>query len=207
MRKLVNAVLCGVMCLALTACGLGVGKPKWVSEAEKTMSSDIRSGEIMLAGELYTFPMTLQDLLDDGWFVSGSYENAKEFVLEPEYESSDFELFNEGDGYLSVCVYNDGTEDAHIEDCTVSWLSFSTTEEDIPVVLPGGIYKDSKPADITKAYGEADATDKGSETVEYMYEYKDAQNRVSEVTLLVYDNSYTQEPLTRVEYYFASYEE
>lgn len=207
MKKLVSVVLCGVMCMVLTACGMGAGKPKWVTEATQMMDTDIRSGEFVLNGKKYTFPMTFQELLDDGWTVSGSYENTDEFILEPDYESSEFELFNEGDGYISVCVYNDTTEDAHLDGCIVSYLSISMTGDDLEVTLPGGLYRTSKPADVIEAYGEADVTDTQPQVVEYMYEYKDESNWITEVTIQAIDNNYTQDPLSRVKYYLASYEE
>lgn len=86
-RKLLSVILCAGMCVSMTACGLG-GKDKWVSEAAAQVDSDVRSGEFMLDGEVYTFPMSVQDMLDKGWHVSNNYENKDEFVLEPGWEST-----------------------------------------------------------------------------------------------------------------------
>ena len=87
MKKILTMILCVCMCLQLAGCGNA-----WVKEGTDLISEDIRSGEFVLDGEVYKFPMPLQTWLDRGWEVSSSYENRDEFLLQPGSTSSDFEI-------------------------------------------------------------------------------------------------------------------
>lgn len=199
-------VLCVALCFQMTACGLNVQsfqKDKWVDEGAAKLSEDIRSSEFVLEGEVYTFPMALSDWLDRGWHISNNYDNKDKFELEPGYESTDFELFNENGEYVEVCVLNISDKNAKLEECLVSYLSISTTQ-DLKLVLPAGINKSSKPADIRAAYGDADIDESSSSFFKAYYNYTTEDDWVCQIGLHAFDNDYTIDPLTSVSFSISS---
>lgn len=199
MKKILIMLLCAILCVQLTACGGSKNDTKWAEEGSELLDSDIRSGEFVLDGKLYSFPMDLSDWIDNGWHVSNSYDNKDEFELEPGAESTEFELFNENDAYVRVCVYNNSNENAAIENCMVSSLYMSLSE--FNVVFPGGMYGHSKPAEILEAYGEPDTTDDSeSNLLDVYYDFTSEGGWGCQVNLHVFDNDYTIDPFTSVEY-------
>lgn len=206
MKRVLMMVMCAVLCFQMTACGLtaqGLQKDKWVDEGAAKLGEDIRSSEFVLEGELYTFPMALSDWLDRGWHISNNYDNKDQFELEPGYESTDFELFNENGEYVDVCVLNISDKSAKLEECLVSYLSISTTQ-DLKLVLPAGINKSSKPADIRAAYGDADIDESSSSFFKAYYNYTTEDDWVCQIGLHAFDNDYTIDPLTLVSFSISS---
>lgn len=199
MRKILSMLLCAVLCVQLTACGGSKNDTRWVEEGAALLADDIRSGEFVLDGALYSFPMDLSDWLDNGWHISNSYDNKDEFELEPGTESTEFELFNENDKYVRVCVYNYSDENATIDKCMVSSLYMSLSE--FNVVFPGGMYGHSKPSEVLEAYGEPDVTDDSeSNLLDVYYDYTSEGGWGCQVNLHVLDNDYTVDPFTSIEY-------
>lgn len=206
MKRVFMMVLCAVLCFQMTACGLnlqGFQKDKWVDEGAAKLGEDIRSSEFVLEGELYTFPMALSDWLDRGWHISNNYDNKDKFELEPGYESTDFELFNENGEYVRVCVLNISDKNAKLEECLVSYLYISTTQ-DLKLVLPAGINKSSKPADIRAAYGDADIDESGNNFFEAYYNYTTEDDWICQIKLSAFDNNYTIDPFTAVTFSISS---
>lgn len=196
MKKIFMMVLCVVLCFQMTACGMSQ-KDKWIEEGAARLGEDIRSGEFVLDGEVYSFPMELSDWLDRGWHISNSYDNKDSFKLEPGYESTEFELFNESGEYVRVCVINISDKKAKPEECLVSYLYISTTQ-DLKLVLPAGINKSSKPADIRAAYGDADIDESGNNYFEAYYNYTTKDDWVCQIELNAFDNNYTIDPFSAV---------
>ena len=196
MKRVFMTILCAVLCFQMTACGLNQ-KDKWIEEGAARLGEDIRSGEFVLEGEVYTFPMALSDWLDRGWHISNSYDNKDSFELEPGYESTEFELFNETGEYVRVCVINISDKKAKPEECLVSYLYISTTQ-DLKLVLPAGINKSSKPADIRAAYGDADIDESGNNYFEAYYNYTTKDDWACQIELNAFDNNYTIDPFSAV---------
>ncbi|MBO5166055.1 MAG: hypothetical protein IJ405_06015 [Lachnospiraceae bacterium] len=200
MKKLLTMILCVCMCLQLAACGGSKEDAAWVAEGAAMLDGDIRSGEFVLAGEVYSFPMPLQTWLDRGWHISNNYDNVDEFTLNPDESSTEFELFNEDGEYVRVSVYNDSDEEAKVEDCLVYSLYMSLTEK-INIVFPGGMYSESKPAEILETYGEPDIKDDSEGSyIEAYYNYTNEDGWACQVNLGVVDNDYTIEPFSSIEY-------
>lgn len=202
MKKVHIMILCAVLCLQMTACGLVSGdakKEKWIEEGAAMLGDDVRSGEFVLDGEVYSFPMELSVWLDRGWHISNSYENKDEFELEPGYESNSFELFNDDDDYVRVAVFNVSDENASLEECLVSYL-YLASSEDFELVLPAGINIGSKPEDILEAYGDDDVDDSDGSIVKAYYEYTTDDDWICIVQLDAYDNDYTINPVTHITY-------
>lgn len=206
MKRVLMMVLCAVLCFQVTACGLDLQsfqKDRWVDEGAAKLGEDIRSSQFVLGGEVYTFPMALSDWLDRGWHISNNYDNKDSFELKPGYESTEFELFNENGEYVEVCVLNISDKSAKPEECLVSYLYISSSQE-LKLVLPAGINKSSKPADIRAAYGDADIDKSGNEFFEAYYNYTTEDDWICQIKLSAIDNNYTIDPFRSVSFSISS---
>ncbi len=201
--KKARMMLCLVMVLALSFTGcsgmnLGLDDEKFIEEGAAKISKEITSGQFVIDGVIYQFPMPLSDWLSNGWKVSSTYDNAAEFRLDPYYISTDFELFNEEENYVRVTVYNDSAEAAPVDECMVYSLYISTTEVD--VVFPQGITKRNKPAEILEAYGEPDVKGDDPSHLEATYYFADDEQGQCYVELGVHDNNYTINPFSSIRF-------
>ena len=201
--KKVRMMLCLVMIMALGFAGcsgmnLDLDDEKFIEEGAAKISGEITSGQFVIDGVIYQFPMPLTDWLSNGWHVSSTYDNVADFRLDPYYISTDFELFNEEEDYVRVTVYNDSAEAAPVDDCMVYSLYISTTEVD--VVFPQGITKRNKPAEILEAYGEPDVKGGDANHLEATYYFADNELGQCYVELGVHDNDYTIHPFSSVRY-------
>ncbi len=202
--KKVRMMLCLVLVLALSFAGCSglnldsMEDTKWIEESAAKISDEITSGQFVIDGVIYQFPMPLADWLNNGWHISKAYDNVKEFRLDPYYTSTDFELVDEDNNFVRVTVFNDSDKPAPVEDCTVYYLYMSTTEVD--AVFPKGMTKRNKPAEVLEAYGEP--ADKGDETgyLEATYYFSDEEMGQCYVELDVIDNDYTIHPFTSIRF-------
>lgn len=205
-HRMLFLIMILVLAMSFAGCsGAGSLKDKKrIDESAEMISDEITSGEFVIDGVVYQFPMPLEDWLDNGWHISNSYDNADEFRLKPHYSSNEFELFNEEDAYVRVSVYNDSDKDAKIEDCIVDSLYISTTEVD--VVFPQGMTKRNKPDDLLDAYGEPDVKEDERSYKEFIYYYADEALGQCYVELGAVDNDYTIHPFSSVRFGFISSE-
>ncbi len=170
----------------------------FIEESAAKISEELTSGQFVIDVVIYQFPMPLKDWLNNGWHVSATYDNADEFRLDPYYISTEFELFNEDDDFVRMTVYNDSDEAAPVDECIVYSLNMSTTEVD--VVLPKGMTKRNKPAEVLEAYGEPDVKDDDPNYLEATYYFADDEMGQCYVELGVIDNDYTHHPFTDIDY-------
>ncbi len=201
MKRLLTICMLLMMSLAVVGCSKDKKEDEgWIKDSADMITDEITSGQFVLDGVVYEFPMPLQDWLDNGWELSNSYENIDDFMLKPGYSSTSFELFNEDDAYVRVTVFNDSEEEANVKDCMVDYLYMSLTEVD--VVFPQGMTKRNKPDEILEAYG--DPISKGDEAdrgyIEALYQYTNDDAVTCYVELGIADNSYTIDPFSSVEY-------
>ncbi len=200
LRKMLCFVMVLVLAMGFAGCSgmdFEVDDEKFIEESAARISEDITSGQFVIDGVIYQFPMPLSDWLDNGWHVSNSYDNTDEFRLDPYYTSTQFELFDEENkDYVQMTVYNDSDEAASIEDCIVYSLRMSTSEVD--VVFPQGMTKRNNPEDILAAYGEPDAKGDSQNDLEAIYYFADDKQGQCYVELDVIDNDNTEYPLFRV---------
>lgn len=208
MKKLAAAGIGIVLCTQLMACSfmetMSASKNKeetWIAEGAELISDDVRSGEFVIDGEVYTFPSNLSDWIDKGWHISNIYENKDTFELEPWVESSSFELYNDNEQYVEMMVLNMSEEDAKLEECTVSYLRLSLAGNKFQVVLPKGVTGHNKPDEVYEKYGEPDEKDDSeSEFVKCYYLFEDKEDWKCYVELGIFDNNYTIDPLSSVVY-------
>ena len=199
LRKMLCFAMVLVLAMGFVGCSgldLDVDDEKFIEESAAKISDELTSGQFVIDGVIYQFPMPLSDWLNNGWHVSNSYDNTDEFRLDPYYISTEFELFNEDDDYVRVTVYNDSDEAAPVDACIVYSLYMSTMEVD--VVLPKGMTKRNKPADILAAYGEPDVKDDDANHLEATYYFADDEQGQCYVELFAHDNDYTIDPFTNI---------
>lgn len=159
MKRVVTFLLCVVMLVSTVGCGgflnvmSDVAKNKKLKEDAAKIATEITSGEFVLNGVVYEFPMDLKSLLDNGWKIPDDYVNADVFKLEPGVTSDEFELENMIGDTMVVTVINDTLVDAKLEDCLVSSIIITSNRDKI--VLPKGITSDSKFDDVVDTYGGA----------------------------------------------------
>lgn len=187
MKKLLVLLMCLGVCLQLAACGLEEDT-KWIDEAAEKMEKDITSGEIVIDGDVFTFPMDLQDILDKGWHVSNNYSDADEFKLEPGQICEEFQLYPDDDreNAIIVSVINMTRESVTVHDCMVIYLEVDSTEFDY--VLPGGITKRSTFEEIEAAY-EGEEVEEGDTNNKYLYSYTTEDGYNCEIELKAYGPS------------------
>ena len=205
MKKLLALALSTVIAFSAVGCSEPAEDTKWISEASSKVSKEITSGQFVIDGVVYEFPMDLKYWLDNGWHVSNNYNNVDKFKLEPGTYSNEFELFNDNKQYVTVSVINDNDKDCTVKECKVYSVEIKLSNVD--TVLPQGITKRSKPAEIKSAYGEPTSQDNQRDYVymSYTYEADDESKCVAE--LEVFDNKTTLEPCSVVKYYFMSFDE
>ena len=198
-------MLCTVMVLVLalsfagcSGMDLELDDEKFIEESAAKISDELNSGQFVIDGVIYQFPMPLSDWLNNGWHVSATYDNADEFRLDPYYTSTQFELFNEDDDFVRMTVYNDSAEAAPVDECIVYSLYMSTTEVD--VVLPKGMTKRNKPAEVLEAYGEPDVKGDEPNHLEATYYFADDEMGQCYVELGIHDNDYTINPFTSIKF-------
>ena len=208
LRKMLCFVMVLVLAMGFAGCSgmdFEVDDEKFIEESAAKISEEITSGQFVIDGVIYQFPMPLKDWLDNGWHVSSTYDNAADFRLDPYYTSNQFELFDEENkDYVQLTVYNDSDKAAPIEECMVYSLRMSTSEVD--VVFPKGMTKRNNPEDILAAYGEPDAKGDSKNDLEAIYYFSDELGQCY-VELDVIDNDYTEDPFYRVYFGMISAEE
>lgn len=217
MKKAVGFALCAVLSTMLVGCS-SVEKAvekvekaqkeedqEWIDKSADKIGKDITSGEFVIDGVVYEFPMDLQYWLDNGWHISNNYDNVDDFTLEPGVTSTEFELFNEDDAYVRVSVLNTSDENVTVHDCMVYSLYMSLTEVD--AVFPQGITKRNKPDEILKAYGEPISKGDSSSEVEALYQYDGKDGWKCYAELNIVDNDYTNDPFVSVEYTIISFDD
>lgn len=195
MKKLLAMLLCICMCAMMTGCGEDT---KWIDESAAKIDTELTSGQFVLDGVVYEFPMTMQDWLGNGWHISNNYENKDEFALDPWYTSDEFELFNEDGDWVRVSAYNDSDTATKIDQCMIYSVYMSLSEVD--VVFPSGMTKRNNPDEILEKYGEPDAKGDEEEALEAYYYFEQDDEWKCVVELDVFDNDYTENPFSSVKY-------
>ncbi len=195
MKKLLAMLLCICMCVMMTGCGEDT---KWIDESAAKIDAELTSGQFVLDGVVYEFPMTMQDWLGNGWHISNNYSNKDEFALDPWYTSDEFELFNEEGDWVRVSAYNNSDTATKIDQCMIYSVYMSLSEVD--VVFPSGMTKRNNPDEILEKYGEPDAKGDEKDALEAYYYFDQGDEWKCVVELDVFDNDYTENPFSSAKY-------
>ena len=208
MKKVGTFILCMVMLVSLSGCaGVLTTVVNAVvvvlgEDESKKISTEVTSGEFVLDGVVYKFPMDLQYWLDNGWHTPDNYENKDVFRLESGITSTEFELHNSRGRVIYVSVINNSLTDAKVEDCMVS--SVYIPLDRLNVTLPKGITKKSKLSEAVTAYGEPDK-DEESKAAEAIYSYTSDSDWDCRVQLNVSDGGDAEYKIASVEYYLVTF--
>ena len=162
-------------------------EPTTDTETESTseLSDDIYSFQIKINSDIYSFPMSFDDLISMGWECIDD-DSAE---LAPN-NYSPTERFKLGDLEAYVTMVNLGINTEPISDCTVAGISIDSFQmadvTDVVIGLPGGIqYGVSTLDDITAAYGTPSDTYEGDLYTKVSYEkdyYQDIELYVDSET-------------------------
>lgn len=178
MKKLLMLMLCMLVCFQLVACKNETEEKK---EEAKRISDEITSGEFIIDGDVYRFPMELQDMLDKGWEISNEYYNIDTFELDENEYSEEFTIWKGDDISAKVAVINKTSEKQTVHNCMLIYLEIDT--DDAGIVLPGGITKDSKEEDIEDTYGAADSKNEEYSNTNYVYDFESKDGYVCQVII------------------------
>ena len=204
MKKLLALILFITMSMLVVGCNESIDEDKWIDEASAMLDKNITSGQFILNGVVYEFPMDVQYWLDNGWHVSNNYENIDEFTLDPGSYSTEFELYNDDKQYVKVTVINTSNDDAKIMDCMVYSLKLNLSKVD--AVFPQGITKRSKPAGIKDVYGEPQNVEIERDFLTWTYRYITEDEWKCVVEIEAFDNNSVQYPCNGVKYYVMSFD-
>ena len=155
------------------------------SNSTSELSDDIYSFQIKINSDIYSFPMSFDDLISMGW----EYIDDDSAELAPN-NYSPTERFKLGDLEAYVTMVNLGINTEPISDCTVAGISIDSFQmadvTDVAIELPGGIqYGVSTLDDITAAYGTPSDTYEGDLYTKVSYEkdyYQDVELYVDSET-------------------------
>ncbi len=203
MKKLRVLLLCAAMLVLVAGCE----STKWIEEAADKIDEDIASGEFVLEGEEFSFPMMMEDWLDNEWHVSNNYDNTDVFTLEPGGLCEEFEVFRDDDNkqYVSIVAWNDGVEDAKIPECAVYSVSMRLDKND--AVFPQGISKRSNEEDIIDAYGEPAAEYEEDGFLYLVYWLDSEEMGYASVTFKLNQNTRSDEKVAEVLYELLDFEQ
>ena len=155
------------------------------SNSTSELSDDIYSFQIKINSDIYSFPMSFDDLISMGWEYID--DDSAELATNNYYHTERFKL---GDLEAYVTMVNLGINTEPISDCTVAGISIDSFQmadvTDVVIELPGGIqYGVSTLDDITAAYGTPSDTYEGDLYTKVSYEkdyYQDVELYVDSET-------------------------
>ncbi len=139
------------------------------------LSDDIYSFQMMLDGEVYTFPMSYDEFVARGWEIKDDVSTE----IPP--NSYTWCSFQKGDLRATCDILNMFVNTLTVDKCDVVGFSVDSyamdKAPDTTLVLPAGItYGTSTLDDITAAYGPASDTYEGSLYTKLTYQYSTYQN-------------------------------
>lgn len=156
MKKLFLA--CAVLCCLLLSLSVAVA----AETTAPALSDDLYSFQLVVNGELYTFPMTYADFTAKGWV----YQDDAETMLDSGYYSPS-ETFKMGALRCYGVMINFDINAQPMDQCYVAGMSIDSDDvkkaEDFTLTLPGGLaFGTATAEDAEKLYGAATDTYEGS---------------------------------------------
>ena len=138
--------------------------------APTELGTDITNGNVEIDGKVYTFPMPVQELLDDGWVLSESF---------PEYIEAGSEAssnITKNDFRIYITCSNFADYITVPENCLVTYISPYDTDN-VPMILPGGITYGSTKEEADSVI--TDEFDYSNSTSNWSYEYNYREDDIS----------------------------
>lgn len=193
-------LMCMCLCIQFTACNL-LEDTDWIAQEAEKIGGKITCGEFVIDGEIFTFPMDLQDVLDKGWHISNNIDNDKTFLLEPGGTTKEFQLFPDDnhENSILVSVANLSDDKTTVDKCKV--ISIRLKENHFDYVLPGGLTRRNTQEDVENEYDEPMKVDEKDSKKEYTYTYTSKEGFECFVKLSVYNEENAKNPLSEVYYW------
>lgn len=162
-------------------------------EISSELSDDIRSFQVQIYDQVYTFPVSYEDFVASGWEVDTTYQSA-----DGEIEAGFDKLvwFKKGDIRVDCFVYNPDNSIQNYEGCVIAGIVSCEVEgaiENVPasIYLPGGFQIGVATREEVEAlYGTPDSLYEGDSLIIYTYEIEDSWDSVNvdfDVNGVLYD--------------------
>lgn len=164
MKKVTRFLLAAMLVLGtvcLTACGARVNRNEGIPTAEQVEAAKTELGEatdsmmFSVNGEIYQFPMEMQDMFDRGWTIDKQTKAAIEEI--PAYTvTTEIKIQKKGDENYDTAdcyfvVENRISMDVSLESCTIKTFVLSRSGN-ASVILPKGITWESTFDEVVEAY-------------------------------------------------------
>ncbi|MBR2751908.1 MAG: hypothetical protein IKD90_12345 [Clostridiales bacterium] len=137
--KKISVLLAGTMLLgSLSACDSG----KWKAKAQEALPAafdDSTIGTIYCQGEVITFPLKVQDMLDNGFKYPKNIKDIDDETLDSNWSTGLLELLSKNNSSKTVEIkaINIGEETLNLKECWIETMSFTSKSGN--VMLPGAI--------------------------------------------------------------------
>ena len=166
-RKCTLVVLALVaLCFGVTGCsGAGVGgmsQPAYyaseeeIAAAVEILGDDLSVMKVSVDGVIYSYPMNVQFLLDEGWaFPAEALAELDPFPANTEYRNCEMSrtLGEQEQTMDALVLLNESLEDIPVGEAMVTIYGIDRSQKH-KMILPGGITWTSTIDDVKAAYGE-----------------------------------------------------
>ena len=141
--------------------------PKYLSEyaAPAELGDDFLSGNIEIAGKLYTLPAPVSEFLDDGWTIQSKSNGVGSM-------NTDSVTIEKDGKKLSLYIENLADYQTIPENCAV-YRVYAYADDGISVKIPKGLSFDSTKADVEAAKSEEFSYYKSESSYSYSYDKYD----------------------------------
>lgn len=119
------------------------------NKGELALSDDPFDFIVEIEGDLYQFPCSVYDFIDNGWTVDSRYNDLETVLIGDSYDS--LSIFK-GKKSLDIQVYNLSGDSKKIKDCKVGGFE-AYSFDDVDIVMAGNITLLSDDDEIQNAYG------------------------------------------------------
>ena len=127
----------------------------------------INEKKVTIGNKEYEFPVTLSELIDDGWYFDENMQDRMQLVggtvaADTVENLSDMNLYHNDYGVrlMLLTISNDTDKEQLLRDCKLEKFGINISMMDDPskmeFVLPGGITFQSTAADVVNVYGAAE---------------------------------------------------
>ena len=164
-NRILAVLMMATFCLVATACfsegntsntkSSYIANEEEIAAAVEILGEDLSVMEVSIDGDIYSFPMNVQFLLDKGWTFPE--EILSQVDPYPAYTETVGVIMTRIDGEqekeLSIVLMNEGAEKIPVSEAMVTTYSADRYQKH-KMILPGGITWASSIEDVKTAYGE-----------------------------------------------------
>ena len=166
-RKCTLVVLAlAALCFIVTGCSgmvdMAQSQPSYfaseeeIAAAKDILGDDLSAMKVSVDGVIYSYPMTVQFLLDEGWeFPAEALAELDPFPANTEYRNCEMSrtLGEQEQTMDALVLLNESLEDIPVGEAMVTIYGIDRSQKH-KMILPGGITWTSTIDDVKAAYGE-----------------------------------------------------